>query len=94
MSVVVGLGFGGWPSAEAVHEPAGVVPVDPGGGDVLVPGLDRSAAAGSEYQAGVLPRSPERQPVGGLLLLANQQRGAGQARDGQIAIACPGLDRA
>jgi hypothetical protein len=31
VSVVVGFGFGGWPPAEAVHEPAGVVPVDPGG---------------------------------------------------------------
>lgn len=33
--VVLGLGFGGWPPAEAVHEPAGVVPVHPRGGDLL-----------------------------------------------------------
>jgi hypothetical protein len=33
--VVLGLGFGWWPPAEAVHEPAGVVPPDPGGGDLF-----------------------------------------------------------
>ncbi len=33
--IVVGLGFGGWASVEAVHEPACVVPVDPVGGDGL-----------------------------------------------------------
>ena len=33
-SVVLGLDFGRRPSAEAVHEPAGVVPVHPGGGDL------------------------------------------------------------
>jgi hypothetical protein len=33
--MVVGLGFGGWASVEAVHKPAGAVPVDPVGGDDL-----------------------------------------------------------
>jgi hypothetical protein len=31
--MVLGLSFGWGPQAEAVHEPAGVVPVDPYGGD-------------------------------------------------------------
>jgi hypothetical protein len=31
--MVLGLGFGWGPQAEAVHEPAGVVPADPCGGD-------------------------------------------------------------
>jgi hypothetical protein len=35
LCIVVGLGFGGWASAEAVHQSAGVVPVDPGCGDGL-----------------------------------------------------------
>ena len=32
LSVVLGLGFGGWAAAEAVHESVGAVPVHPGGG--------------------------------------------------------------
>jgi hypothetical protein len=35
LCIVVGLGFGGWASVEAVHVSAGVVPVDPVGGDGL-----------------------------------------------------------
>ena len=35
LRMVIGFGFGGWASVEAVHEPAGVVPVDPVGGDGL-----------------------------------------------------------
>ncbi len=35
LSVVLGFGFGGWSSAEAVHESAGVEPVDPVGGGGL-----------------------------------------------------------
>jgi len=48
LSVVLGLCFGWWASAQAVHHPAGVVPVDPSGGDVLQvgQGADR---AGSKW---------------------------------------------
>jgi hypothetical protein len=48
VSVVVGFGFGGWPPAEAVHEPAGVVPVDSGGRNVFQvgKGCDRACAEG------------------------------------------------
>jgi hypothetical protein len=35
LCIVVGLCLGGWASAEAVHESAGVVPVHPLGGDGL-----------------------------------------------------------
>jgi len=42
VSVVLGFGFCGWASAEAVHEPAGVVPVHPGGGDLFEVGEGRS----------------------------------------------------
>lgn len=34
-SVVVGFVLEGWPAAEAVHEPAGVVPVHPLAGGLL-----------------------------------------------------------
>jgi hypothetical protein len=33
--VVLGFGLGGCPAAEPVHEPAAIVPVDPGAGDLL-----------------------------------------------------------
>jgi hypothetical protein len=35
VSVVLGFGFCWWASVEAVHEPAGVVPVHSRGGDLL-----------------------------------------------------------
>jgi hypothetical protein len=47
LCMVVGLGFGGWASVEAVHEPAGVVPVHPGGGG-LFDVADRPQGAGAE----------------------------------------------
>jgi hypothetical protein len=33
--IVVGFCIGWWASVEVVHQPAGLVPVDPGGGDHL-----------------------------------------------------------
>jgi hypothetical protein len=46
--VVVSFSFGGWTSAESVHEPAGVVPVHPGCGDVfnIVEGAQRPCRNG------------------------------------------------
>src|ERR1022692_319734 len=48
VSVVAGFRFGWGLAAEAVHEPAGVVPVDPGGGDVFQAGQgsDRAGPEG------------------------------------------------
>jgi hypothetical protein len=43
-SVVGGFGFGWWDAAEAVHESAGVVPVDPGGGDLVQVGQSADGA--------------------------------------------------
>jgi hypothetical protein len=42
------VGFGWWSPAEAVHEPAGVLPMDPKGGGVFEvgQGRDRSYAEG------------------------------------------------
>src|SRR5258707_6117925 len=71
-----------------------VVVADPAKGADQVPGLDRSAAASGEHQAGVLPGPAERFAVGGLLLLPGEQRRAGLARDGKITVTRPGLDRA
>jgi hypothetical protein len=51
LCIVVGLGFGGWASVEAVHESAGVVPVDPVGDDGLE-GVE--AGEGSAAKGGVV----------------------------------------
>lgn len=65
-SVVGGLGFGRWDTAEAVHEPAGVVPVDPGGGDLFQVGQGADGAV------------PERGAVADAFGLVQPDRGLGE----------------
>jgi hypothetical protein len=69
-----------------------VVVADSAEGPSQVPGFDRPTAASGEHQAGVLPGSTKCFPVGGLLLLTNEQRGAHQAWNRQIAAS--GAERA
>jgi hypothetical protein len=46
LSMIFSFGLGGWPSAEAVHQPLLVVPVNPGCGDGfdICHRLERAAA--------------------------------------------------
>ena len=83
---------GGMPKVMDLDHPELVVVTDPAERADQVPGLDGQTAAGAEHQAGVLPGPPERLAVSDLLFLAAEQRGAGQARDGQVSVARLGLD--
>jgi hypothetical protein len=56
--------------------------------------LDEPAAACGRYRASVLLGPAERVAVGGLLVVAGERDGAGLSRDGQVAVARPGLKRA
>jgi hypothetical protein len=75
VSVVVGFGFDGWTSAQSVHEPAGVVPVHPGGGDLFEigdatdrPGTERGSVSDAlgpvqpdgRFREGVVEGVPDR----------------------------------
>jgi hypothetical protein len=54
--------------------------------------LDRQAAAGGEDQAGVGPGAPEYLAANCLLLLPQEQCGADQCGNGQVALPGAGLD--
>lgn len=71
----------------------GVV-ADPGERADEITRLNRPPRPGSEDQPGIRPGATEFGPVGGLLLLADTQRVLGEPDERQVALACPGLDRA
>jgi hypothetical protein len=82
------------PQVVNLDHPDLVVVADATEGPAQIPGLDGTAAAGGEHESGVLPGAAECLSIVGLLLLANEQRHASQAGDGQVAGPGVGLDRA
>jgi hypothetical protein len=67
-------GRGGVPQVMDPDHPELVVVADAAEGPDQVPGFDRTTAAGSEHESGILPGAPECLAVSGLLLLTNEQR--------------------